>query len=104
MSDTKPRPYDDPDISATRFLVAVMHDKTVDLKDRMTAADLLCKMGLGLYKERTLRITIHGGMPRRPRLEDFPPEMQRDLLWIKRCYELGIENPDINDWDIKGHG
>jgi hypothetical protein len=85
MSDAKPRPMDDPDISATRFLVAVMHDTSVDLKERMTAADLLCKIGLGNYRERVVRITINGGLSG-SRLEGFSPEMQRDLLWIKRCF------------------
>jgi hypothetical protein len=61
MSNTQPRAFDAPDISATRFLVAVMHDKTVDLKDRMVAADLLCKMGLSFYREREIRITINVG-------------------------------------------
>jgi hypothetical protein len=53
---------DDPDITATRFLVAVMHDPTVDLKERMIAADLLCKMGLRYYRERMVSTSIRGGM------------------------------------------
>jgi hypothetical protein len=100
------RPYDAPDIDALQFLSRVMHDTTVDLKDRMTAADLLMQMGLANYKEETVTITIRGGMPLRaprsgsPQLKDFSPELQRDLLRIKRSYQL--IDPYV-DWEVKGN-
>jgi hypothetical protein len=78
-----------------------MHDTKLSLSIRMEAAGKLMRMGLGDFREQHIHITIRGGMP--PRLEDFTPELQRDLLWIKRCFELGIEDPDINNLDVKGH-
>jgi hypothetical protein len=61
MNAIQPRAVDAPDISATRFLVAVMHDRSLDIQTRMNAADQLCRMGLGIYKEREIRITINVG-------------------------------------------
>jgi hypothetical protein len=103
MSTDTPRPFDDPDITATQFLARVMHDNSLDLAVRMEAAEKLLQMGLGNYREQVLRITINGGLSRSPRLEDFSPGMQRDLRWIKRCFELGIEDPDIDNLEIAGH-
>jgi hypothetical protein len=100
MAEAEPRPYDEPDIDALQFLARVMHDTTVDLKDRMTAADLLMQMGLANYKEETVTITIRGGIERGPQLKDFSPELQRDLLRIKRCYQL--IDPYV-DWETKGN-
>jgi hypothetical protein len=110
MSDARtPRPMNEVNITSTAFLFAVMHDPTLPLHARMDAAVKLIQLGLGNYSNQPeLRISITGGLsatPGIPGLEDFSPEMQRDLLWIKRCYELGIVDPDIDNWDIKkGHG
>jgi hypothetical protein len=75
------------------FCFRTMHDVSLSLTVRMDAAGKLMKMGVGNYKEQHIHITIRGGMPRKRRLEDFCPEMQRDLLWIKWCYENGMLVP-----------
>jgi hypothetical protein len=52
-----------PGISAHEFLLAVMHSPTVDLHDRMVAAEELCRQGLGdIGAIRTLKIVIEGGL------------------------------------------
>jgi hypothetical protein len=104
MSDNKSRPMDEPDIDARQFLSRVMHEPTVDLKDRMSAADILLQLGLGNYREEEVHITIRGGISHSPRLEDLSLEMQREHLWGKRRNGLRSIDPVIAYWDVKGHG
>jgi hypothetical protein len=62
-SDAVPA-YDDPNLSAHEFLLAVMRDQSLDLHYRMFAADGLCRAGLGhISTIGTLDITLTGGMP-----------------------------------------
>jgi hypothetical protein len=104
MSNAEPRP----DIAAKEFLFEVMHDKTADLRDRVNAAGKLIKMGMGDYSgvprvHITIRGGLPGGLPRKKRFEDFSPEMQRDLLWIKFCYENGMLDPNLENWEVAGN-
>jgi hypothetical protein len=57
------RACDDPHISATRFLVATMHDKSLDIHTRIRVATELFQLGMGDYQgEREFHITINGGL------------------------------------------
>jgi hypothetical protein len=39
-------------------------------------------------------------------IDPFPhvPGLYRDLLYLKRCYDLGIEDPNLDQMEVKGHG
>lgn len=92
---------DDPNIRPKEFLYAVMHDKTLPLTQRIKAAGKLMRIEPDGPPTPVLKVVI-------PYMSDlwfrsFSPELQRDLLWIKRCFELGIVDPDIDHWDVKGH-
>ena len=34
--------------------------------------------------------------------ETFSPELQRDLLLIKKCYDQGLDVPDLDFMPVKG--
>jgi hypothetical protein len=90
-------PYNAPGISPHELFLAIMHDPDLDLPTRIKAAEHLMRLGLGhIGTIRTIKIKIEGGMPFKP-LESFPEEMQRDLLWLKRCWELRIVDPNLED-------
>ena len=81
-----------PGLGAHEFLLAVMHDPTVDLHDRMTAAEELCRAGLGdIGTIRTLRIVIEGGLGYTP----TPEEASEVARWsifgpqVKRSHPSG---------------
>ena len=67
--------YDNPDLCSVEFLFTIMRDQTVDLYDRMNAAEKLCKLGLAdIGTIRMLKVSISGGMP--DDAKDLGPECQ----------------------------
>jgi hypothetical protein len=109
--DPKPtprhHPYDKPGLDALGFLRAVMHDRDTDLCVRMDAANKLLMLrdpydNVEWHDGPTYRI---GGIPSdkmQQLFESFSPQLQKDLQYIKKCYELGID-PNIDHLPIKGH-
>jgi hypothetical protein len=82
------------------------------LTTRITAADHLCRLGLGhIGTIRTLKIIIEGGIPSCRSFESFSPEMQRDLLYIQWCFDHGMLDPNLDGtralylhaMQVKGH-
>lgn len=74
-----------PGIGAHEFLLAVMHDPTVDLHDRMTAAEELCRLGLGdIGTIRTLRIVLNNPMGYQP-----TPEEASEVDLVQRIWSSG---------------
>ena len=96
---------DDPNIRPLAFLYACMRDRSLPIQDRVTAAGHLLQIEPDGPPQVTVTIRI-GGMPtdQMQRLfESFSEEIQKDLMYIKRCYELGMEGPfDIGDMPVKG--
>jgi hypothetical protein len=98
--------YDDPNISAKDFLIAVMHDPTVPLRLRMTAADKVAPFmhpSLPQNRPAAFRIKI-------PELPDFSPELWADLFHALRCYRAGVlpfptTDPEtgLDFTKVKGH-
>ena len=71
MHSNEVHPHNLPGLSGHEFLLAVMHDPTVDLHDRMVAAEELCRQGLGdIGTIRTLTIVITGGIGYQPTEEE----------------------------------
>jgi hypothetical protein len=102
---------DDPNTSPTAFLRSVMHDRTAPIRDRVRAAKALLKIegpnGPPHLQPPSLTIRIHlpHALEMQRLWESFSPEMQKDLMYLKRCYDQGIEGPfDIADMQVKGHG
>lgn len=102
--------YNDKNINDREFLTCVMHDPSLPLVDRMRAAKALLKLGPPPPPPPpvVLRIRIEGLSHEdlgRVQFASFSPELQADLLYLKRCYEAGFSGPfDLEDMDIKGHG
>jgi hypothetical protein len=96
---------DDPRIRPLEFLYACMRDRSLPIQDRVTAAGHLMHIEPDGPPQVTVTIRI-GGMPTdkmQQLFESFSEEIQKDLLYIKRCYEQGMEGPfDIGDMPVKG--
>jgi hypothetical protein len=94
--------------SATEFLRSVMHDRGADIRDRVEAAKaLLVIEGPNgpphLWPPTlTIRITLPQPIEMQRLFETFLPELQRDLLSIKKCYEQGLDVPDLEFMQVKG--
>jgi hypothetical protein len=85
---------DTPGLSGTEFLYAVMRDRTLPLRTRIKAASKL--------------MHIEPDGPPKPRctivIEGFPSiEFMQDLLYIKRCWDLGILPTEFESMHVKGH-
>jgi hypothetical protein len=85
---------DAPDLTATQFLYAVMRDRSLDLRTRIKAASKLMRIEPDGPPKPTCKIIIEG----------FPSiEFMQDLMYIKRCYDLGILPTEFEDMQVKGH-
>jgi hypothetical protein len=74
--------YNSPGVCAHEFLLAVMHDPTVDLHDRMVAAEDLCRLGLGdIGVIQTLTIIITGGIGYQPTAEEAQEVDLLQQIW-----------------------
>jgi hypothetical protein len=75
-------PHNLPGLSGHEFLLAVMHDKTVDLGLRMDAAEELCRQGLGdIGTIRTLKIVMTGGVGYQPTAEEWEEVKLVQAIW-----------------------
>jgi hypothetical protein len=75
-------PHNLPGLSGHEFLLAVMHDSTLDLHDRMVAAEELCSAGLGnIGTIHTLRIVIEGGLGYIPTAEEASEVALLERIW-----------------------
>ena len=110
MSDNPAPPtpdYDDPNISALGFLYAVMRATSLSIAVRLDAATKLMRIQPDGPPEPayTIRIApnaeLHAHAHAQALWDFFTPEMQKDLLLVKRCYEAGLESPDIADMEVR---
>src|SRR5262249_1225484 len=93
--------YNHPGLSPLQFMLAVVNDPTVDIRDRLKAAEYAAPYLYAVPKQiRDLRPTVKVTIPYMPDLwfASFTPEMQNDLLYIKDCYDRGL-----NPFEVKGH-
>lgn len=108
--------YDNPDLSSVQFLREVMHSREVALVDRVKATGCLAEIECMAPRPRTkgrkldeppslvIKITLPPELEMQVLFKSFPPELQKDLLYLQRCYEQGIEGPfEIGDMPVKGH-
>ena len=93
-----------------------MHSRDVTIEDRVKAASALLEIEgpdgppkpalviqIQCISDDDMRAASHR-LSMKLLFESFPPELQKDLLYLKRCYEQGIEGPfAIDDMPIKGH-
>jgi hypothetical protein len=94
------RGIDDPDLTPIQFLYAVLRDRALNLTYRTAAAERLIHLGLANYaRQPEVHIRVTGGLQPQPQFSDFSDELKRDLAWISRCYDHGIEDPDIDNWN-----
>jgi hypothetical protein len=100
MTSTEVHPYDAPGLSGHEFLLAVMHDPSVDLHLRMQAAEELCRAGLGdIPHVCTLRIVIEGGLPG----EYIPTDLEaREVALLQRIYNSGQTLTSLGYFDTPG--
>jgi hypothetical protein len=100
MTSTEDHTYDTPGISPHDFLLAVMHDRTVDLHLRMQAAEELCRLNLGnIGAIHTLRIVIEGGLPG----EYIPTDLEaREVALLQRIYNSGQTLTSLGYFDTPG--
>jgi hypothetical protein len=85
---------DDSNISAKQFLYAVMRDRSLDLRTRIKAASKLLQIEPNGPPKPSLTIQING----------FPSiEFMQDLLYVKRCWDLGIHPTEFEAMQVKGH-
>jgi hypothetical protein len=107
--------YNNPNITSTEFLREVMRSRDVAIEDRVKAASALMEIEpfgppkpsltiqIQCISDDDMRASSHR-LSMKLLFESFPPELQKDLLYLKRCYEQGIEGPfEIGDMPIKGH-
>jgi hypothetical protein len=97
---------DDPDIGPLAFLYACMHDQSLPIADRINAACHLMQIEPDGPVQPTVTIRISGipsGDKMQQLFDSFSPEIQRDLMFVKRCYDAGFYGPfDIDDMPVKG--
>jgi hypothetical protein len=100
MTSTEAHPYDTPGMPSHEFLLAVMHDPTVDLHLRMQAAEGLCRAGLGdIGTIHTLRIVIEGGLPG----EYIPTDLEaREVALVQRIWDSGQTLTSLGYFDTPG--
>ena len=108
--------YNDQNLSAVEFLHCVMRSSDVAVEDRLKAAQALLEIEgpdgppkpsltiqIQCISDDDMRASSHR-LSMKLLFESFPPELQKDLLFLKRCYEQGIEGPfEIDGMPIKGH-
>ena len=101
---------DDPNTSPTAFLRTVMHDRTAPIRARVRAAKALLRIegpnGPPHLQPSslTIRIQLPQVLEMQRLWKSFSPEMQRDLMYLKQCYDQEIEGPfDIDHMPVKGH-
>jgi hypothetical protein len=86
--------HDDPSTQAKEFLYAVMRDTTLPIRDRIKAASKLMAIEPDGPPKPTCKIIIEG----------FPSiEFMQDLLYVKRCWDLGILPTEFESMHVKGH-
>jgi hypothetical protein len=90
--------YDTPGLMPREFLLRVMRDKSVPIRTRIRAAAELLKLFPEDFPHISAEATTTYVIPEFPSIE-----LMKDLQYIKRCYELGI-NPDLTCVQPQGHG
>jgi hypothetical protein len=87
-----------PGIGAHEFLLAVMHDPTVDLHDRMIAAEELCRLGLGdIGTIRTLRVVLNNPIGYQPTEEE-----REEVQLVERIWASGQTLTSLGYFDTPG--
>jgi hypothetical protein len=98
MSSDTVHAHNLPGLSAHEFLLAVMHDPTLDLHDRMVAAEELCRQGLGdIGTIHTLRIVLTGGIGYQPTAEEW-----EEVHLVQRIWDSGQTLTSLGFFDGPG--
>jgi len=90
--------YDAPGLSALDFLLAVMRDTSLPLHIRTEAARSAAPYVAAPHPASKSPPTMTIQIPSFPSLE-----FMNDLLYVKRCWELGILPTDLEDTPVEGH-
>jgi hypothetical protein len=104
------RPYNNPDLTPLEFLTEVYRAHNLPMVTRIRAADEACKILLRMDPHVfdppppiscTVRI---GNIFHKPDGTPIPDtlELYRDLLYVKRCWDLGILPVHLDDVAAEG--